>query len=75
VTNRVRSTILLAFSVLFLLNADQSLCGSGTWAHVWNLGASHQIGRAYKTNFEVHHGVDENRDPDGRIDLYVGLKQ
>lgn len=45
------------------------------WQHVWDLEASHQIDRAYKTDFEVHHGVDENRDPGGRIDLYVGLKQ
>jgi predicted transcriptional regulator YdeE len=44
------------------------------WQHVWELEATHQIDRAYKTDFEVHHGVDENRDPGGRIDLYVGLK-
>ncbi len=45
------------------------------WQHVWDLEAAHQIDRAYKTDFELHHGVDENRDPNGRIDLYVGLKQ
>ncbi len=45
------------------------------WQHVWDLENTHQIDRAYKTDFEVHHGVDENRDPGGRIDLYVGLKQ
>jgi predicted transcriptional regulator YdeE len=44
------------------------------WQHVWDLEAAHQVDRAYKTDFEVHHGVDENRDPGGRIDLYVGLK-
>jgi hypothetical protein len=44
------------------------------WQHVWDLEAAHQIDRAYKADFEVHHGIDENRDPGGRIDLYVGLK-
>ncbi len=45
------------------------------WQHVWSLEAAHQIDRAYKTDFEVHHGIDENHDPGGRVDLYVGLKQ
>jgi predicted transcriptional regulator YdeE len=44
------------------------------WQHAWALEDTHQINRAYQTDFEVHHGIDENYDPGGRIDLYVGLK-
>ncbi|HEX4165636.1 MAG TPA: GyrI-like domain-containing protein [Bryobacteraceae bacterium] len=44
------------------------------WQHVWSLEDGHAIDRAYKTDFEVHHGIDENNDPGGRVDLYVGLK-
>jgi predicted transcriptional regulator YdeE len=44
------------------------------WQEIWSLETSKQIERAYKTDFEVHHGVDENNDPGGKIDLYVGLK-
>ena len=44
------------------------------WQQVWSLEAQHAINRAYKKDFEVHHGVDENNDPGGRVDLYVGLK-
>ncbi len=45
------------------------------WQHVWALESARQIERAYKTDFEIHHGIDENNDPGGRVDLYVGLKQ
>ena len=45
------------------------------WQHIWSLEDSHQITRAYQTDFEVHHGIDENKDPGGRVDVYVGLKQ
>ena len=44
------------------------------WHRIWDLEDSHQINRAYKTDFEVHHGIDENNDPGGRVDLYVGVK-
>jgi predicted transcriptional regulator YdeE len=44
------------------------------WQHAWALEDAHQISRAYQTDFEVHHGIDENDDPGGKIDLYVGLK-
>ncbi len=44
------------------------------WQHIWALEDAHQIDRAYGTDFEVHHGVDENHDPAGRVDVYVGLK-
>jgi predicted transcriptional regulator YdeE len=44
------------------------------WQEIWSLETSKQIDRGYKTDFEVHHGIDENNDPGGKIDLYVGLK-
>jgi predicted transcriptional regulator YdeE len=44
------------------------------WQEIWSLETSKQIDRAYKTDFEVHQGMDENNDPGGKIDLYVGLK-
>jgi predicted transcriptional regulator YdeE len=44
------------------------------WQEIWSLETSKQIDRAYKTDFEVHHGIDENNDAGGKIDLYVGLK-
>ena len=46
----------------------------GLWQHVWSLETAGKIQRAYRTDFEVHHGIDENYDPNGRVDLYVGLK-
>ena len=46
----------------------------GLWQHIWSLESAGQIHRAYRTDFEVHHGIDENYDPNGRVDLYVGLK-
>ncbi len=45
------------------------------WQHIWSLEEAHQIDRAYKTDFEVHHGIDENNDPGGRVDVYIGLKR
>ena len=46
----------------------------GLWQQIWDLETAGKIKRAYQTDFEVHHGIDENDDPDGRVDLYVGLK-
>jgi predicted transcriptional regulator YdeE len=44
------------------------------WQEIWSFETSKRIDRAYKTDFEVHHGIDENNDPGSKIDLYVGLK-
>ncbi len=44
------------------------------WHRIWDLEDAHRIDRAYKTDFEVHHGIDENNDPGGRVDVFVGVK-
>jgi predicted transcriptional regulator YdeE len=44
------------------------------WQKVWGLEDSGELKRAYRTDMEIHHGVDESNDPGGKIDLYVGLK-
>ncbi len=44
----------------------------GLWQHIWSLEDSGQLARAYRTDYEVHHPLQDGKTP---LDVYVGLKK
>ena len=42
------------------------------WQQIWSLENSHQLRRAYRTDYEVHHFADKG---EAAVEIYVGVKK